>query len=85
MKDTNPDHYKVDGANFIEYMDDPKIKGFGDWMFANGFNTGLYAKDVYKEEVLKAIREYEKTFNAVEQNEIVDAIGYLYEIIRRID
>ena len=40
MKDTNPDHYKVDGADFIKYMDDPKIKGFGDWMFANGFNMG---------------------------------------------
>ena len=40
MKDTNPDHYKVDGANFKKYMDDPQIKGFGDWMFANGFNMG---------------------------------------------
>ena len=39
MKDTNPDHYKVDGANFIKYMDDPQIKGFGDWMFANGYNV----------------------------------------------
>ena len=40
MKDTNPDHYKVDGADFIKFMDDPQIKGFGDWMFANGFNMG---------------------------------------------
>lgn len=40
MKDTNPDHYKVGGADFIKFMDDPQIKGFGDWMFANGFNTG---------------------------------------------
>ena len=39
MKDTNPDHYKVDGADFIKYMDDPQIKGFGDWMFANGYNV----------------------------------------------
>lgn len=39
MKDTNPDHYKVNGANFIKYMDDPQIKGFGDWMFANGYNV----------------------------------------------
>lgn len=43
IKDVNPDHYKVDGANFIEYMDDPKISGFGDWMFANGFNSGVWA------------------------------------------
>lgn len=40
MKDTNPDHYKVDGADFIRFMVDPLIKGFGDWMFANGYNTG---------------------------------------------
>lgn len=40
MKDANPDHYKVGGADFIKFMDDPQIKGFGDWMFANGFNTG---------------------------------------------
>lgn len=39
MKDTNPDHYKVDGADFLKYMDDPQIKGFGDWMFANGYNV----------------------------------------------
>ena len=43
VKDTNPDHYKVDGANFIEYMNDPKIAGFGNWMFANGFNSGVWA------------------------------------------
>ena len=43
IKDTNPDHYKVDGANFIEYMNDPKISGFGNWMFANGFNSGVWA------------------------------------------
>jgi len=43
IKDTNPDHYKVDNANFIEYMDDPKISGFGNWMFANGFNSGVWA------------------------------------------
>lgn len=42
IKDTNPDHYKVEGANFIEYMNDPKISGFGNWMFANGFNSGVW-------------------------------------------
>ena len=43
IKDTNPDHYKVDGADFAEYMHDPKISGFGNWMFANGYNTGTLA------------------------------------------
>lgn len=43
IKDTNPDHYKVKGANFIEYINDPKISGFGNWMFANGFNSGVWA------------------------------------------
>ena len=43
IKDTNPYHYKVDGANFIEYMNDPKIAGFGNWMFANGYNSGVWA------------------------------------------
>lgn len=43
IKDTNMDHYKVDGANFIEYMNDLKIGGFGNWMFANGFNSGIRA------------------------------------------
>ena len=40
MIDTKPDHYKVSGADFIKFMDDPQIKGFGNWMFANGFNMG---------------------------------------------
>ena len=43
IKDTNPDHYKVDGADFAEYILDPKIGEFGDWMFANGYNTGTMA------------------------------------------
>ena len=43
IKDTNPDHYKVDGANFIEYMNDPKISVFGNWMFANGYSSGVLA------------------------------------------
>jgi len=37
------DDTKVDGADFIAFMDDPKIKGFGDWMFANGFSTAEVA------------------------------------------
>lgn len=40
--------------------------------------------DEYKEKVLKAIRDYEKQLDHVEQYEIVNAIGELYEIIRAI-
>lgn len=38
--------------------------------------------DEYRETILQAIREYEKQFDPVEQYEITDAIGVLYEIIR---
>ena len=50
-KDTNPDHYKVGDADFIAYMDDAKINGFGNWMFANGYNVGLMSGEengIYK-------------------------------------
>lgn len=40
--------------------------------------------DEYREKVLKAIRDYEKQLDYVEQYEIVNAIGELYEIIRAI-
>ena len=40
--------------------------------------------DEYREAVLKAIRDYEKQFDPVNQYEITDAIGVLYEIIRAI-
>ena len=38
----------------------------------------------YREKVLKAIRDFEKEFDPVDQYEITDVIGYLYEIIRAI-
>lgn len=40
--------------------------------------------DEYREKVLKALLDYEKQFDHVDQYEIVDAIGELYEIIRAI-
>lgn len=40
--------------------------------------------DEYREKVLKAILDYEKQLDHVEQYELVDAIGELYEIIRSI-
>lgn len=39
----------------------------------------------YKEKVLKAMRDYEKQFDPVEQYEIRDVIEVLYEIIRVIE
>ena len=57
MKDTNPDHYKVNGADFIKYMDDPQIKGFGDWMFANGYNVAeMYYMMKKQEKMVKSLR-----------------------------
>ena len=40
--------------------------------------------DEYRKKVLKAIRDYEKQFNCVDQYEITNAIAELYEIIRAI-
>ena len=40
-KDTNPDHFNFH-ENFIRYMDAEKISSFGNWMFNNGYNVGLY-------------------------------------------
>lgn len=41
-------------------------------------------EEEYREKVLTAIREYEKQFDQVEQYEITNALGELYEIIRAI-
>lgn len=38
----------------------------------------------YREKVLTKILEYEKQFDPVDQYEITDAIGWLYEEIRAI-
>lgn len=40
--------------------------------------------DEYREAILKAIREYERQFDHVDQYEITNAIAELYEIIRAI-
>lgn len=39
----------------------------------------------YKEKVLKAIRDYEKQFDHVDQYEITNALAELYEIIKAIE
>ena len=38
----------------------------------------------YREEVLKAILNYEKQFDPVDENDISNEIGCLYEIVRAI-
>ena len=63
IKDTNPDHYKVDGANFVEYMNDPKISGFGNWMFANGFNSGVWASTNWIPVEGRLPKEHESIFH----------------------
>lgn len=45
-KITNPDKYKRQ-KSFIDCMNDKDIMAFGDWMFANGFNTALEKLDVW--------------------------------------
>lgn len=39
---TNPDHFKS-SEKFIKFMDDADIASFGEWQWANGFNTALTA------------------------------------------
>ena len=38
----------------------------------------------YRDRVLKTIQEHEKEYNPVDQYEIIDALGWLYEEIRGI-
>lgn len=40
-KDTDPEHFGFH-ENFISYMYDKKIYGFGNWMWNNGHNVGLF-------------------------------------------
>lgn len=37
---SSPNAYEGN-ENFISYMDDPKIFGFGKWMEANGYNVAI--------------------------------------------
>ena len=45
IKGCNPEYF-VGHQKFIKYMDDAEIGSFGQWQFANGFNTGLTAAEV---------------------------------------
>ena len=37
---TNPEHFKSN-EKFIKFMEDADIASFGNWQWANGFNTAL--------------------------------------------
>ena len=47
-------------------------------------STTRQIMEEYREKILKAIRDYEKEFDHVEQYEITNAIAELYEIIRAL-
>jgi hypothetical protein len=41
-------------------MDDGSTKGFGDWMFNNGFNTALTVAEYYVMELIEKLEEEKK-------------------------
>ena len=55
-KCTNAIEY-MHNRSFVDMMDDPETKGFGDWMFANGFNTALTAIECRIAEYIKTVVE----------------------------
>lgn len=44
---TNSIAFMHGGKSFVSMMEDESIKGFGDWMFNNGFNTALTTAECY--------------------------------------
>jgi len=52
-----------------------------DIMNAREISTNVNTNEDFKERVLKKILEYEKNFNPVDDFEVTDAIGWLYEEI----
>jgi len=46
-KNTNPIAFMHGNVSFVDLMDKQDTKGFGDWMFNNGFNTALTAVECY--------------------------------------
>lgn len=53
---TNPDDF-VGHEKFYGYMKDESISSFGDWQWANGFNTALTAMSISLEELPSALSE----------------------------
>ena len=46
-RNTNPIAYMHGNVSFVDLMGKQDIKGFGDWMFCNGFNTALTAVECH--------------------------------------
>ena len=46
-KNTNPIAFMHGNVSFVDLMDKQDTKGFGDWMFNNGFNTALTVVECY--------------------------------------
>lgn len=72
------------------YVDDKKkvvkieYKRSFDIMNAREISTNVNTNEDFKERVLKKILEYEKGFSHVDDFEITNAIGWLYEEIRQM-
>lgn len=47
---TNPKHFKS-SEKFIKFIDDSDIASFGEWQWANGFNTALVAARIQLEKL----------------------------------
>ena len=47
---TNPEHFKSN-EKFIKFMEDADIASFGNWQWANGFNTALIAASIRLEKL----------------------------------
>ena len=83
MKDTNPDHYRIDNADFIKYMDDPKIGGFGNWMHANGYNCGMLEKEQQWQELRETIQELHD--ENTDKPDVENVTKYLLNFISVLD
>ena len=55
-KNTNPIAFIHGNVSFVDLMDKQDTKGFGDWMFNNGFNTALVQAEIHAKNLLDKIR-----------------------------
>ena len=59
-KSTNPIAFMHGNVSFIELLDKRDTKGFGDWMFNNGYNAALVQAEIYVQTVLDKVRRGER-------------------------
>lgn len=67
-KNTNPIAFMNGNVSFVDLMDKPDIKGFGDWMFNNGYNTALTQAELYVSHLLDKIRDSQPEVHYVGQD-----------------